>query len=452
MKVVIIGCGKVGATLSYNLSKEGNDVTVIDFNTKALKRIQDTQDVMCIDGDGTDAEVQREANVHKAGLLIATTPYDELNILCCLLAKRLGVKRTISRVRNPIYFKQMDLIKEDLGLSMVINPELITADEIFRILMFPAAARVDVFAKGRMELVEHKLADDSILEGMSLADIYKRNKVQFLICAVERDSKIFIPSGDFILRAGDRINIAASHQNMESFFRTIGVLKNKAKTVMIIGGGKISHYLTKRLTESGVRVKIIENNFEKCKELAEAFPKATVIHGDGTEQELLSEEGISDVDAFIAMTGMDEENIIMSLYAKNNSNAKIITKINRDSYVEIASQMGLDCIISPKQLTASGILSFVRSIDTSTANNIEALYHIIGSKAEAIEFKVNNNIPDLVGVPIKSLKIKNNILICGILRKRNVIIPNGNDCIEPGDSVIVISKDYHFTDLEDILD
>lgn len=452
MKVVIIGCGKVGKSLSYNLSKEGNDVTVIDCNPKALKNIQDTQDVMCIEGDGTNADVQLEANVQKAGLLIATTPYDELNILCCLLAKRLGVKRTISRVRNPIYYKQMDLIKEDLGLSMVINPELITADEIFRILMFPAAARIEVFAKGKMELVEHKLSEDSILEGMTLAEIYKRNKVQFLICAVERDSKIFIPSGDFILRAGDRINIAASHENLEKLFRTIGVMKNKAKTVMIIGGGKICHYLTKRLIQSGVRVKIIENNFDKCKELAETLPKATVINADGTEQELLAEEGISDVDAFISMTGIDEENIIMSLYAKNNSNAKIITKINRDSYTEIASQMGLDCIIAPKQLTASGILSFVRSIDTSKSNNIEAMYHIIGSRIEAIEFTVNNYIPKLTSIPIKELRLKDNILICGIFRKRNVIIPNGDDSIELGDSVIVISKDHHFSDIEDILD
>lgn len=452
MKVVIIGGGKVGSSLSYNLSNEQNDVTVIDFNAAALKRIQDTQDVMCIEGDGADAGVQRDADVNKAGLLIATTPHDELNILCCLIAKRLGVKRTVSRVRNPVYFKQMDLIKEDLGLSMVINPELITADEILRILMFPAAVRVEVFAKGRMELVEHKLRENSILEGRSLADIYKRNKIQFLICAVERDGKIFIPSGDFILRAGDKINVAASHQNLETFFKTIGTLKNKVKTVMIVGGGKIAHYLAAYLLGIGMRVKIIESNYEKCKELAETFTKATIIHGDGTDQDLLNEEGIGEVDAFVALTGIDEENIIMSLYAKKNSDAKIITKINRDSYSDLASQMGLDCVVSPKNLTASGILSFVRSLDTSTGNNIDALYHIVGNKAEALEFRINSDNEKLIGIPLKSLKIKKNILICGILRKRDVIIPNGDDCIQRGDSVIVIAKDYHFSDIEDILD
>lgn len=452
MKVVIIGSGKVGGSLSGNLSKEGNDVTVIDRSANALNHIQDTQDVMCIEGDGADADIQLDANVNKAGLLIATTPYDELNILCCLIAKRLGVKRTVSRVRNPIYFRQMDLIKEDLGLSMVINPELITADEILRILMFPAAARVEVFAKGRMELVEYKLTENSPLAGLSLVELYKRNKIKFLICAVERDSKIFIPGGDFILRSGDRVNIAASHQNLEKFFKTLGTLKNKVKTVMIVGGGKICHYLTKHLLSIGMRVKIIEQDMEKCKELAERFPKATIINGDGTDQELLNEEGIAEADAFVTLTGIDEENIIMSMYAKNNSDAKIITKINRDSYIEMASQMGLECVISPKHLTAGSILSFVRSLDTSVANNIEALYHIVGNKAEAMEFKINSEIPSIVGIPLKSLKLKNNILICGILRKRDVIIPNGDDCIQKGDSVIVISKDHRFSDIEDILD
>lgn len=452
MKVVIIGCGKVGYSISESLTNEGHDVTVIDRNTNALKKIQDSLDVMCIEGDGADVEVQLEANVNKAGLLIATTPYDELNILCCLLAKRLGASKTISRVRNPVYFKQMDLIKDELRLSMVINPELITADEIFRVLIFPSAAKLEVFAKGRVELVEHRLSDNSVLAGMSLAEIYKRYKTKFLICAVQRDSRIFIPSGDFILHEGDKINVAASHNNLEGFFRTIGSLKDKIKTVMIVGGGKSCHYLVRQLLGVGMRVKIIENNFEKCRELAETFPKATIIHGDGTDQELLNEEGISDMDAFVSMTGIDEENIIMSLYVKNNSNAKVITKINRDSYCDLAAQMGLECIVSPKYLTASGILSYVRSLKNTVGCNIEALYHVVGNKAEAIEFKINSRIEGLVDVPLKDVRLKKNILICGILRKRDVIIPNGDDCISLGDSVIVISKDYHFSDIEDILE
>ncbi|MGN0622169.1 MAG: Trk system potassium transporter TrkA [Porcipelethomonas sp.] len=452
MKVVIIGSGKVGSNLSYSLSSEGHDVTVIDCKENALRKIQDTQDIMCIEGNGADAEVLREASVGKAGLFIATTPHDELNILCCLIAKKLGAKKTISRVRNPVYFRQIDLIKEDLGLSMVINPELITADEIMRIMIFPAAAKLEVFSKGRIELVEHKLPENSVLADMSLADIYKKNKIKFLICAVERGADIFIPDGDFMLRSGDKINIAASHRNLEELFRTTGSLKNKVKTVMIVGGGKICNYLVRQLINMRIRVKIIENDYERCRELAEMFPKATIIYGDGTDQEVLLEEGLSEVDAFISMTGIDEENIIMSLFAKNNSDARIVTKINRENYCEIAAQMGLDCTISPKSLSESSILSYVRSMENTAECNIEALYHIVGNKAEAIEFKIKSPIEKIIGIPIKNLKLRKNILICGIIRKREVIIPNGNDCIELGDSVIVISKKYRFSGIEDILD
>lgn len=452
MKVVIIGSGKVGSSLSYSLSKEGHDVTVIDSKANALKKIQDTQDIMCIEGDGADAEIQREASVGKAGLLIAATPYDELNILCCLIAKKLGAKKTISRVRNPVYFRQMELIRDDLGLSMVINPELITADEIMRIMIFPAAERLEVFSKGRMELVEHKLSENSALDGMSLVEIYKKNKIQFLICAVERGTEIFIPDGNFVLKSGDRINIAASHRDLEKFFREIGSMKNKVKNVMIVGGGKISGYLVKQLTGMRMRVKIIESSYEKCCELSEMFPKATIIHGDGTDQEVLIEEGLREVDAFISMTGIDEENIIMSLFAKNNSEARIVTKINRESYCEIASEMGLDCIISPKSLSESSVLSYVRSLNNTAECNIEALYHVVGHKAEAIEFKIKSPIERIIGIPIKDLKLKKDMLICGIIRKREVIIPNGNDCMELGDSVIVISQKYKFSDIEDILD
>ena len=451
MKIVIIGCGKVGRTLSASLSNGKNDVILIDRNTDAIMRVQDMQDVMCIEGDGADVDVQLEANVDKSGLLIAATTSDELNILCCLIAKNLGVKKTISRVRNPLYYKQMDIVKEDLGLSMVINPELTTADEILRILMFPAAAQVEVFAKGRMELVEYKLDENSLLDGKSLIDIYKIRKIKFLICAVERDSEIFIPSGDFILHSGDKVYVAASHRNLENFFKDIGVLTNKVKTVMIVGGGRIAHYLTRQLLAIGMRVKIIENKLEKCRELAETFTKATIIYGDGTDSDLLEEEGIRDVDAFVSLTGMDEENIIMSLFAKNNSNAKIITKINRDNYVELALNMGLDTLLSPRKLAASLILSFVRSIDTSP-KNIEALYHIAQNQVEAIEFKINEDNSTMIGVPLKSLKIKKNILICGIMRERKVIIPGGDDYFKDGDSVIVISKDHQFSNIEDILE
>ncbi len=452
MKVVIIGSGKVGSNISNALSNEGHDVTVIDTKKTALDKIQDVQDIMCIEGDGADINVLQEADVGKSGLFIATTPHDELNLLCCLFAKKLGAARTMSRVRNPMYFSQVDILKDDVGLSMVINPELITSDEIMRILVFPSVAKLEVFSRGRIELVEHRLSDNSELDGMTLAEIYRRHRIKYLICAVERDSNIYIPRGDFILRSGDKINIAASHRNLEGFFKAIGSMRSKIKTVMIVGGGKVCSYLVRQLLAAHMTVKVIEIDREKCSELAVAFPKANIIHADGTDQEVLIEQGIKHVDAFISMTGIDEENIIMSMFAVKNSNAKVITKINRESYRDIAGQMGLDCLISPKLLTQSVVLSYVRSMKNTPGSNIEALYHLVENKAEAIEFRIKRHIEGIVDIPLKHIHLKKNILICGIIRKRAVIIPNGDDVIRTDDSVIVISRDYHFSDITDILE
>ncbi|MDE7195001.1 MAG: Trk system potassium transporter TrkA [Oscillospiraceae bacterium] len=451
MKMVIIGNGKAGSSLSSMLANEGHDVTVIDINAAALEKTQNTEDVMCIEGNGIDAEVQRNAAVNKAGIVIATTHHDEVNLLCCLIAKKLGAKRTISRVRNPEYYKQIDFIRDDLGLSMAINPEGITADEILRVLITPDAAKVEVFEKGKMELVEYKIPDTSPILDLSLLEIYKRTRIKFLICAVQRDSEIYIPGGNFVLRSGDRINIAAAHKEIEQFFKMNGSIKDKVKSCMIVGGGRICYYLTKSLLGMGMHVKIIEKNLDKCRQLAQLFPKASVIHGDGTDQDMLLEEGIRDADAFVAITGIDEENIIMSLYAKNNSNAKVVTKVNRDSYVSLASQIGLDCIISPKYLTTSSVLAYVRSLD-NTESNIESIYHIVDDRVEAAEFKIKENIPRLIGVPLKDLKIKKNILICSVVRGRQVIIPDGSTTIELKDSVVVVSKEHRFSDIRDILE
>ena len=451
MKMVIIGNGKVGSSLSSMLANEGHDVTVIDINADALERTQNTEDVMCIEGNGIDADVQRDAAVNKANLVIATTPHDEVNLLCCLIAKKLGTRRTISRVRNPEYYKQIDFIRDDLGLSMTINPEGITADEILRVLITPAAAKVEVFEKGRMELVEYKIPDNSPILDLSLIEIYKQTRIKFLICAVQRDSEIYIPGGNFVLRSGDRINIAATHREIEQFFKMNGSIKDKVKSCMIVGGGRICYYLTRSLLGMGMHVKIIEQDLEQCKKMAQLFPKASVIHGDGTDQDLLLEEGIRDADAFVAITGIDEENIIMSLYAKNNSNAKVVTKVNRDSYVGLASQIGLDCIISPKYLTTSSVLAYVRSLD-NTESNIESIYHIVDERVEAVEFRIKENIPPLLGVPLKDLKLKKDILICSVVRGGQVIIPDGGTTIELNDSVVVVSKEHRFSDIREILE
>lgn len=451
MKMVIIGNGKAGSGLASTLANEGHDVTVIDINGTALERTQNTEDVMCIEGNGIDADVQRDAAVNKAGIVIAATHYDEVNLLCCLIAKKLGAKRTIARVRNPEYYKQIDIIRDDLGLSMAINPESITADEILRVLITPAAAKVEVFEKGKMELVEYKIPDNSPILDCSLIEIYKQTGIKLLICAVQRDSEIYIPGGNFVLRSGDRISIAAAHKDIERFFRMCGSIKDKVKSCIIVGGGRISYYLTRNLLGMGMHVKIIEKDLDNCKRLAQLFPKASVIHGDGTDQDMLAEEGIRDADAFVAVTGIDEENIIMSLYAKNNSNAKVVTKVNRDSYVGLTAQIGLDCIISPKYLATSSVLTYVRSLD-NTESNIEAIYHIVNNRVEAAEFRIRESIPRMIGVPLKDLRIKKNILICSVVRGRQVIIPDGSTTIELGDSVVVVSKEHRFSDIRDILE
>lgn len=452
MKVVIVGDGKVGNNLASLLVQEGHDVTIIDCKSEALKKTLNTQDVMCIEGNGATAEVQIEAGVKKAGLLIATTAHDELNMLCCLISKKLGAEKAISRVRNPEYHKQIDLIREEMGLSMVINPELATADEIARMLILPTATKVEIFEKGRIVLVEHRIKADSPLVGLSLAEIYKRLKLKFLICAVQRESGIYIPSGDFIIREGDRINITASQNGIENFFKISSQLKNRIKTVMIVGGGRIGYYLSLQLINMGMKVKIIEKSYDRCTELCNILPKATIIHGDGTDQDLLKEEGISDVDAFIALSGMDEENIIMSLFAKNNSDAKVVTKINRPSFIDMANELGIDSVVSPKDLTTNSILSYVRSLSNAADSSIESLYKLVGNRVEAIEFLVKESIPGLTGIPLRDIKLKKNILICAIVRKRQVIIPNGNDSIELGDSVVLATMEHRFSGLKDILD
>lgn len=453
MKFVVIGAGKIGGTLSEQLVEEGHSVIAVDSNTEAVKKLLNSQDIMCIHGNGATADIQLEAGVKGADLLIATTAHDELNMVCCMLARQLGAKRTICRVRNPEYFKQIDIIQNNLGLALVINPELTTARDITNSLVFPTAARLEVFGKGRVEMVEYKITEDSQLTGLSLAEVYKRLKLKFLICAVQRESGIFIPTGDFVIHPGDRINIAASHSDLEKFFRENGIIKNRIKSVMIVGGGKIGYYLAKQLSGLGMRVKVIEKDYNRCTELCDAIPKATIIHGDGTDQELLIDEGIKDVDAFVALSGLDEENIIMSLYVQNNTNAKVITKISRSTYGDMAAKLGLESVVMPKLLTTGTILSYVRSLENaSSESRIESLYHIIGNQVEAIEFNIKEPIPHITGIPLKDMRIKKNILICAIIRKRQVIIPSGNDTMELDDSVIIVTKDQRFSELRGILE
>lgn len=450
MNIVIIGDGKVGSTLSSQLQREGHDIVVIDNNQNALKNLINTQDVMCVEGNGALYDVQTEAGVPNSDLVIACTSMDELNMLCCLLAKKLGAKKTIARVRDPQYFKQLNVMKEELGLSMGINPELAAATEISRIMLFPAATKIELFAKGRVELVEFKLAAQSMLDGMSLSEVYKKYKVKVLVCAVQREGEIFIPDGDFRLRSGDKINLTASHEDIEKFFSTLGLLKDRSKTALIVGGGKVGYYLTIALQKIGVKVKIIEKDYQRCMDLSDLLPKATIIHGDGTDQDLLKEEGLEQVDAFASLTGIDEENIIMAMFASNLQVPKVAAKINRDSYTSLADMLGLESFVSPKNITANHIVSYVRAMQNSLGSNIETLYQLVDNQLEALEFIVREDGP-YVGIPLKDLKLKKNILIASIVRQRIPIIPGGNDQIEIGDSVIVVCRNQKFKDLKEIL-
>lgn len=452
MKIVIIGDGKVGHKLTTQLSEENYDVVLIDQNEGKLKEAVNKLDIFCITGNGADVDVQRQADVPHADLVIACASTDELNMLSCLLAKRLGARHTIARVRNPIYYRQIDLLKEDLHLSMAVNPERTAANEIARVLLFPETSKVETFMKGRVELVEFiVMRRQCNLQGLSLAEVYRKFQIKILVCAVKRGQKIYIPDGEFILEKGDKMHIVAAHQDLKSFFRALGHRNAKVKKVLICGGGHVCFYLAMQLLQVGMQVKIIEQNMKRCEELCELLPKATVIHGDAANHDLLMEEGIHEADALIALTGMDEENIIMALFAKLQGVNKIVAKVNEDSRAQMVEGLGIDSIVSAKSATADAIMSYVRARNESASNvNVESLYQLLGGKVEALEFIIKCEC-SFTNVPLRELRTKKNNLIACIGRKRRIIIPNGEDHLEVGDSVVVVTMD-HIDKFSDILE
>lgn len=451
MKIVIIGDGKVGYKLAKQLSEENYDIVLIDNNEGKLKAAINKLDIFCITGDGVSVEIQKEADVPNADLVIACASTDELNMLSCLVARRLGAKHTIARVRNPIYYQQIDILKEDLRLSMAVNPEFAVAHEISRVLIFPAATKVETFVKGRVELVEFALHKGSPISGVSLAEIYRKYQIKVLVCAVQRGKEVYIPDGEFMLEEGDKLHIAASHKEIEQFFKFLGNRKNKIRKVMICGGGRVGFYLAKQLEILGMEVKIIERDFEKCESLAEQLPKATIIHGDAADHDLLIEEGVEDADALIALTGMDEENIIMALFAKTQGVHKVIAKVNEDTRAQMVQDLGIDGIVSAKSATADAIFGYVRARQNSLGSaNVETMYRLVDDRVEALEFIIKKE-ASYTDIPLKDLKIKPNNLIACIGRKRQIIIPNGNDTIQIGDSVVIVTKDRKIQDITDIL-
>ena len=453
MRIIIVGGGKVGMALTQQLSVE-HQVTVIDENAQLIDNIINIYDVMGVCGNGASYEVQKEAETDKADLLIATASSDEINILACLVAKKLGVEHTIARIRNPEYEMQLRFMREELGLTMAINPEKVAAREIARVLRFPAAMKLESFSKGRLELVEYRLPEKSALHGMRLSDLYKNIRVRVLICAVARGGETIIPSGDFELRAGDKIYLTSSPHELEQFFRYLGVFRNKASSVMIVGASKICYYLASQLLEMGMSVKIIDQNEQRCVQMSERLPRALVIVGDGTDSELLLEEGIEQTDAFVAITGIDEANILMSMSAAKQSGdcCKVVAKINRRSLVElVAAENMIDSVISASNVTTELIIQYIRAMESASGAKIKTLHRLVDGAVEALEFGVGEDVP-FVGIPLKDLKLKSGILLAGIVRQNGrIVIPSGSDVLELGDDVIVVTTDTTLQEIHDIM-
>lgn len=452
MRIVIIGDGKVGDTLTQVLSQEGHDIVVIDRDPKVIEHTVNTFDVLGISGNGASYKVQMEAKVNKADLLIAATSSDELNILSCMVGKKIGAKNTIARVRNPEYSEQLLFLKEELGLSMVVNPEMETASEISRILRFPSALKIESFARGRVDLVEIKIAQGSPVHGKSLQEIGKQYGTKILVCVVQRGDEVFIPNGSFVLHEEDHITLTGDPGEITEFFKRIGIYKEKSRSALIIGGGKIGFYLAKRLAKSGMRVKIIEKDEERCVMLSEMLPRVEIVHGDGSEQELLNEEGLAEYDACVALTDIDEENIVISMYAESLRVPKVIPKINRLSLLKMLDDVGIDSAVSPKDVTADRIARFVRAMQNSfDITSVETLCKLVDQKVEALEFRVTEDIP-FIGIPLCDLKLKPHLLVACIVRKGIAIIPGGSDSMQPGDSVVIVTADHILQTLDDIIE
>lgn len=451
MRIIVVGCGKVGTTLIDSLSKEKHDITVIDTNSAVLSDVSNTYDVMGIVGNGVSYTVQMEAGIEQTDLLIAVTDSDEVNLLCCLIAKKAGNASTIARVRSPLYSREISYIKDELGLSMIINPEYAAATEISRILRFPSADKIDTFSNGRVEILKYLITENSIIKDCTLIEVSRKTKSDVLICAVERGDDVFIPNGNFILRANDKISIIAAPRNAKEFFAAIGEPSHQVKNTMIIGGGMIAYYLANQIISSGISVKIIEQDRKRCEELSELLPKAKIINGDASNQDVLNEEGVDGVESFVALTGIDESNIFLSLFARNKTKGKIITKINRIAYDDIISTFNLGSLISPKNITAEYIVRYVRAMQNSIGSNVLTMYKLIENKAEALEFEIGANSP-VSDKELSKLKLKRNILIGSINHNGIISIPNGQSVIRTGDKVVIITTGQGLNDIKDILE
>ena len=451
MQVIIVGCGKVGRNLAEQLQAEDIDITLVDVIADKINDLCENIDAMGIVGNGASINTLMEAGVDTADILIAVTASDELNLLCCLIAQKANHCQTIARVRNPIYEKEIGFIKERLGVTMIINPELAAAQEISRLLRFPSAIKIDTFARGRVELLKFKVLPEFKLDGMSVSQISDAFRSDILVCAIESRDNVSIPGGDHIIHDGDMVSILASPLNAAAFFRKIGLKTNQVKNCIIVGGGTISYYLAHALLDMKISVKIIEQNKNRCEHLSELLPNATIINGDGTNRSLLLEEGLSESESFVTLTNLDEENVFLALFAKSISDAKLVAKVNRLEFDDILAGLDLGSVVYPKYMTCDYIVQYVRALQNEAGNNIKTLYRILDDRVEALEFTVHEE-SAATGVPLSQLHLKKNLLLCCITRGSKILIPRGGDQIQVGDNVIVVTLEHGLHDLRDIVE
>ncbi len=451
MNIIIAGCGKIGITLLSALLAEGHDIVAVDSNPTVIEEISNMHDSMCVCGSATDCETLSEAGIEKAELFVAVTDSDELNMLSCFIARKMGARHTVARIRSPEYNdRNLGFMRQHLNLSMSLNPDLLAAQELYHLFKLPSAAKIEYFSRRSLEMVELVVRDNSPFCGVQLSELRKKYQAKFLICAVQRGERVFIPDGSFELRSGDRIELTAAPVEIQKLLRMLGILKKQARNVMILGASRMGYYLAKMLLSSGSSVKIIDRSRHRCQEISEALPGAVVICGDGAQQELLLEEGLRSMDAFASLTGMDEENILMAFYAASQGVPKVIPKVNREELGFIAEKLGLDSLISARSASTNVLSRYARALQNSLGSNVETLYKLMDGKAEALEFRVQ---PDfqMAGTLLKEMRLKPGILIAGILRGRKAIIPAGDDCIQSGDRVVVLAAGHQINDLSDIL-
>ncbi len=451
MKIIIAGGGKVGYSVAETLSAEGHDLTVIDRDPAVIDRLSNSLDVICVLGAATNNETLREAGAADADLLLAATETDEVNMVCGITASKLGTRHVAARVRDPEYLHQTGFLQEALGLSLIINPEYECAREISRILRFPSASRVDTFSKGSVEIVEYRVPEGGCLHGMTLRELPRAFGARVLVVVVERGGEALIPNGDFVLQSGDVLSLSGANHELRKFFEAIGQYRRPVKNLMIMGGGRIAVYLTRMVEDSGIHVTVVERSEARCERLCDLIPHASVVCGDGTNSDVLAEEGLARADAFAALTGDDGDNIITSMYAKSCRVPKIVTKVNREHFADILESVGLDSVVMPKELVAQQLTRYVRALDGSRGGEMETLHRLADGKAEALEFRVGEA-SSLVGVPLKDLRLRKNVLIGAVIRGGKSLIPNGATTLQPGDHAVIVTAAGRLTGLDQILE